>query len=118
LVRTPGFFAAAVVTLALGMGVATAIFSLVRAVLLRDVPAHAPDRLVNVHRTAPDGSSFHGFSSLDFRDLRERSGRTLNGLAAFTGRFVSLRRPEGSELLAAQITSANYFEVLGVAPLF
>jgi len=117
LARTPGFLGAAVVTLALGLGVTTAIFSVVNAILLRPVPGREPQRLVNVHRTAPDGTSFHGFSYPDLRDLRGGSGRVFSAVGAFTGRFVSLRREEGSELVAAQAVSGNYFEVLGVAPL-
>ncbi|MBL8113846.1 MAG: ABC transporter permease, partial [Acidobacteria bacterium] len=120
LARTPGFLVSTVVTLALGMGVATAIFSLVSAILLREAPAHEPDRLVNVHRTAKDGSSFHAFSSLDLRDLRESAGRSFASLAAFSSTVVSLRQAESlqaAELLSVQVTSANYFEALGVAPL-
>lgn len=120
LARTPGFFVSTVVTLALGMGVATAIFSLVSAILLREAPAHEPDRLVNVRRTAKDGSSFHAFSSLDLRDLRESAGRSFASLAAFSSTVVSLRQAESlqaAELLSVQVTSANYFEALGVAPL-
>ncbi|HKC25518.1 MAG TPA: ABC transporter permease, partial [Thermoanaerobaculia bacterium] len=78
LTRTPGFLAAVVVTLALGLGVTTAIFSVVNAILLRPVPGREPQRLVNVHRTAPDGTSFHGFSYPDLLDLRAGGGKVFS----------------------------------------
>ncbi len=115
LARSRVFTLVSILTLAVGIGATTAVFTLVDAVLLRPLPGREPARLVNVHRTEPDGTSFQGFSHLNFLDLR-RATRRLQGLAAFTGRFVSLRRETGSVPVAAQIVSENYFEVLGVSP--
>src|SRR5262249_15844607 len=109
---------AAVFTLALGMGATTAIFSLTNAILLKPVPGREPERLVNVHRTAPDGTSFHGFSYPDLLDLRSAGSRVFSSLAPFTGRFARLRLGDRTELVEAQAVSGNYFETLGVTPLF
>jgi predicted permease len=113
--KSPGFTAVAVLTIALGIGPTTAIFTLVDSVLLRPLPGRDPARLVNVHRTEPDGTTFQGFSHPNYLDLR-RQTRRLQGLAAFTGRFVSLRRETGAVPVAAQIVSENYFDLLGVSP--
>jgi predicted permease len=115
LARRPVFLGGAVATLAIGIGATTAVFTLVHAILLRPMPGRDPDRLVNVHRTEPDGTSFHGFSNPSFLDLR-RGTRRLEGLAAFTGRFASLRVGSEAQPVAAQIVSENYFRVLGVSP--
>src|SRR5262249_36092521 len=77
--RTPGFTAAALITLALGIGANTAIFTVVDTVLLRPLPSDAPDRLVTVGDRNPQGySSNVGFATVV--DWRERS-RTLQSFA-------------------------------------
>jgi predicted permease len=115
LTRSRAFALVSILTLALGIAATTAVFTLVDAVLLRPLPAREPARLVNVHRTEADGTSFQGFSHPNFLDF-QRGSRRLQGLAAFTGRFVSLRRENGSIPVSAQIVSENYFDVLGVSP--
>ena len=113
--RSPALAAAGVVTLAVALGANTALFSLANAILFRPLPgiAHA-GRLVNVHRTAADGTTFLGLSHPDYRDLRERT-RALDGLAAFNGRGASLGRDRGAaELVGIQLVSGNFFDVLGV----
>ena len=81
--RSPGFTMAAIVTLALGTGANTAIFSVVRAVLIRDLPYQDPGRRVMVgHQHAERGSVFGAFSPQDFEDLR--AGTTAHSsLAAY-----------------------------------
>src|SRR5687767_770661 len=82
LARTPGFTAVAVLTLALGVGANTAIFSVLRAVVLRDLPYHDPERIAvlwtnNIRQNLPDGSSY-----LNFRDWKEQS-REFEDMAAY-----------------------------------
>ena len=113
--QRPGFTLVAVVTLAIGIGANTAIFSLVNAILLRPLPVKDPARLVNVHSTSPDGSSFHAFSYPDYVDFRERSG-VFEDLLAYNVETYSLNTGEQSERVFGMVTTGNTFDVLGVRP--
>jgi predicted permease len=106
LARSPGFTAVAVVSLALGIGVNTAIFSLFNAVLIRPVPVVGEQsRLVWLR--APS-------SYPDYQDYREQA-RGFEGMAAATGtRDFSLTRGGEPEMVRGEFVTANYFEVLGV----
>src|SRR5215204_837799 len=106
LARSPGFTAVAVVSLALGVGVNTAVFSLFNAVLIRPVAVVA-DQSRLVWLRAPS-------SYPDYQDYREQA-RSFEGMAAATGtREFSLTREGQPELLRGEFVTANYFEVLGV----
>ncbi len=113
--KRPGFTAVAVLTLALGIGANTAIFSLVNAILLRPLPLKEPSRLVNVHSVSPDGSSFHTFSYPDYTDFRERGGVFEDALA-YTVDTYSLNAGEQSERVFGMVVTGNAFSVLGVSP--
>src|SRR5215208_1699288 len=107
LARSPGFTLVAVVSLALGIGVNTAVFSLFNAVLIRQLPVvSGQGRLVWLR--APS-------SYPDYLDYREQA-RSFEGMAAATGtREFSLTRGGGEpELVRGEFVTANYFEVLGV----
>src|SRR5262245_52720912 len=83
LAKRPGFTAIAIVTLALGIGVNSLMFSLVDAVLFRPLPVHAPERLLRIGTTFGSGAS-SGVSYPMLRDFREQS-KAFVGLAAFSG---------------------------------
>ncbi len=108
--KSPGFAAAAVLTLALGIGANTAIFSLVNAVLLQRLPVRESARVV--HATFEGGGVL---SYPEYADLRDHQ-RDLEGLASFGGIQVSLTRGGDPELASGLIVTGNYFEVLGVRP--
>ena len=112
--KNPGFAAVAVLTLALGIGANTTIFSLLDAVLLRPLPVDHPEGLVLPRINTPSGMSAD-FSYATYRDYRERS-RTLGQLAAYATLALTLERKEGSERVFGEQVSGNYFEVLGVRP--
>ncbi len=113
--KSPGFAATAVLTLALGIGATTAVFSVVDATLLHPLPYPNPDRLVSVQDDLPGAGSYDvGLSQPEWRDL-ERSGIFEQvGLAWFdennlTGASRPIRVPLAS-------VSPNYFAMLGIAP--
>jgi predicted permease len=115
--RNPGFAAIVILTLALGIGANTAIFSVVQGVLLRPLSYEAPDRIVMLNQAAPkSGQPFLGFSVLDFTDFRERN-RGFSSLAEYHSMwFILLGRPE-PERVQTGVVSDNFFDLLGVKPL-
>jgi predicted permease len=114
--KRPGFMAIAVVTLALGIGANTAIFSLVNTVLLRPLPVAHPEQLVEVYGTQQNGSSITLQSYLNYKDYRDRND-VLTGMLAYRFAPMSLSHAGGNERIWGYIVSGNYFEVLGVVPM-
>jgi len=115
--HNPGFAAVVILTLALGIGANTAIFSVVHGVLLRPLPYREPGRLVTLNQAAPKaGQPFLGFSVQDFTDFRERN-RAFAALAEYHSMwFILLGRPE-PERVQTGVVSDNYFDLLGVKAL-
>ena len=115
LARRPGFAVTAALTLALGLGGCSALFTFVNAVLLRPLPYRDPERLVRVTNVLPQ---FHAemAGSADYVDWRDRN-RSLSEIAAFSdGDKVTLvGRGEPERLSAARVT-ASFLPTLGVAP--
>ena len=112
LVKRPGFVAVAVITLALGIGANTAIFSLVNAVLLRSLPVDHPRQIVSV-AIRGKGDAMSAFSFPNFRDFRDRND-TLAGLLVYRFVPLSLSRSGANERVWGFEVSGNYFDVLGV----
>jgi len=113
--KSPGFTVVAVLTLALGIGANSAIFSVVDAVLLRPLPFSAPSRLVVVKTTEPGRRDDIGVSYPAFLDWRSQN-HVFDGLSAFhEDDFTITGRGEPAHLTGA-VVSANMFSVLGVAP--
>ncbi|MGZ4966425.1 MAG: ABC transporter permease, partial [Chthoniobacterales bacterium] len=117
LVRNPGFTAVVVLTLALGIGANTAIFSVVHGVLMRPLPYRAPERLVILNQAAPKiGEQSFGFSVPDFTDFRERT-RAFSAMSEYHSMwFILLGRPD-PERVQTGVVSDNFFDLLGVKPL-
>ena len=114
--KSPAFTAIAIITLALGIGANSAIFSVVNGVLLQPLPYSDPGRLINVFNTAPSRDlDIFGASPPDFRTLRERN-QTLTSLSALSMSFFNLTGPSQPERLRASVVSAEYFTTLGVKP--
>ena len=112
---SPSYAALAIISIGIGIGATTTIFSLVEALLLKPVPAPRADRLVYGYETSPDGSGFHSFSFLQYKDLRERS-RTLTDLAAFDITPLSVATTGDAQLGVGFNVSSNFFKVFGATP--
>ncbi len=112
---SPGFALLAVVTLALGIGANTAIFSAVDAVLLAALPYPQPDRLVRVY--AASGRNPPGTLSGPQFLAVQRQVHGFAAVAASSGVSATLTGSGAAERLEGEVVSASYFEVLGVAPL-
>jgi putative ABC transport system permease protein len=116
LLRNPGFSTVAVLTLGLGIGANTAIFSVVNAVLLRPLPFPQAERLVLLWATdAESGTTEDVTSYPNFADWRARS-RSFERMAAFTNRSMTIADSEQTELAGAVQATPGLFEMLGVAP--
>ena len=116
LVRSPGFTAVAVLTLALGIGANTAIFSVVRAVLLRSLSFPQADRLVLIWATNATNGEMHDVASYpDFEDWKAQN-KSFENVAAFTTRGAILTTEKQAERVSAVQASAAFFDTLGVQP--
>jgi putative ABC transport system permease protein len=115
--KKPGFTAIAVLTLALGIGANTAIFSVVNAILLRPLPFKESDRLALLWSVnSRDGNMQQPHSFLDFNDLRQQSS-SFSEIAAASGFWLFvLSGGAEPEQIEGQYVSASLFPMLGVAP--
>lgn len=114
--RRPGFSVVVIGVLALGIGANTAIFSLVRGVMLSPLPFPEPDRLVRIWGTYEGRLSPGGTLSLpDILDMSERC-RSLDGVAAYDEWVATLTGDGTPQRLDGALVSASYFDVLGVEP--
>ena len=117
LAKNPGFFAVAVITLTVGIGANTAIFSVVNAVLLQPLPFREPDRLVWMWGNIRNAGSTASVSPLDFLDYREQNKTFEEFAAAITVPVpFNLTGAGEPERLSAAVVTGNYFNALGVKP--
>lgn len=120
LVKHPAFTLVAVLTLALGIGANTAIFSVVNAVLLKPLPFPAPEQLVAVGGIdLTETVSQPRLSSLcypDFFDFREQN-RSFSGMAIFRDRSLALLEGKEAQSVRGQKVSGDFFDVLGIKPM-
>jgi predicted permease len=113
--RSPGFTLVALLTLALGIGVNSSIFSVVNAILFRPLPVERPAELVDVYGR-PTTSSYHETHSWqNYLAYREQT-RTLSELIAYSNFFAHLSIEGSSDLVVGEMVSDNYFRALGVRP--
>ena len=116
LLKSPGYAAVAIVTMALGIGANTAIFSVVNAVLLNPLPFPSPERLVALGQTeASDRESLSQFSFRNFADLRERT-KTLERVAAYYNNPMTLTGQREAVRLRGVVVTESLFPVLGATP--
>jgi predicted permease len=115
--RSPAFTAVAVITLALGIGANTTLFSVIHAVLLRPLPYREPGQLFNVRdQSSVDAGDARLLSVPELFDLRERQ-RTLEGIGAFQSGMANLMLADGAARLGLARVTADMFPLLGVQPV-
>ncbi len=113
--RAPGFTAVTLLTITLGIGANTAMFSFANAILLRSLPVQEPDQLVAISSYDADLDANTSFSYPLYRDLRDR-GTVVSGILARGGQSFSVSDGNTSQLVYGELISGNYYEVLGVQP--
>jgi len=118
LFKSPGFTIVAIVSLALGIGANTAIFSVVNAMLLRPLPVERPDELVELYSSTGSEDFPQSVSSYaDYVDLRD-GNEVFSGVVAHAMGVASLRQADAApRTILAELVSANFFDVMGVEPV-
>jgi putative ABC transport system permease protein len=117
LARAPGFLLVTVLTLSLGIGANSAIFSAVNAIVLRSAPVADPERVVTAYLSSPDGHNpfaSTSYSYSNYVDLRDSGA--FEGLAAYASIAVAVEMNGVLEQVPGEIVSGNYFDVIGVRP--
>ena len=114
--RSPGFTAAALITLALGIGATSAIFSIVRTVMLAPLPYREPDRIVTVWETNRGGTVRNVIAAANFAEWRERT-RTLEHLGMVGGITQAMIVNGQPDQVPGLVVSYGVFNALGVAPV-
>ena len=117
LIKAPGFTAIAVLTLALAIGVNSAIFALINGVVLRPMVPVRPNEVVNVFNCRQNANhDYRQFSYNEFRDMRENNGEVFADLAALEFAVAGIGRDHEMRRSFAFLTSENYFAMMGVQP--
>src|ERR671938_405408 len=114
LLKRPGFTLVAIITLILGIGANTAIFSVVNAVLLRPLPYRDADRIAVVEEISKEGKRIQ-VTPANFLDWRNQN-TVFEHLAAILERTANLAGADDAERINLAMTSANFFDVFGVQP--
>src|SRR5438477_487462 len=115
LLKAPGFTAVAVITLALAIGVNSAIFALINGVVLRSPIPLRPDEIVNVFTARQNAShDYRQFSYNEYRELRENRGEVFVDVAALEFAVAGIGHDHQMRRSFAFLTSENYFPMMGV----
>ena len=115
LLRSPGFAAVAILSLGLGIGANTAMFSLVDALLLRPIPVDDPDSLVDVFTSSSDGDEYATTSYPDYLDIQAQN-TVFTGMTAYSMMLAPLNLGDRARLVMGHIVTSNHFNVLGIGP--
>src|ERR1700759_2202655 len=119
LLKQPGFTLIAILTLALGIGATSAVFSLIQGVLLTQPPYKNPQQLMLVPSARTDGrggGDLRGWSSEQWMDWRKEA-KSFQGIAGYSWTFNFLVRNDGSESIQGMVVSKDYLRGMGLQPL-
>ena len=115
--KQPGFTLIAVITLALGIGATSAVFSLIQGVLLTPPPYRRPEKLALIHSLGADGQpSRQGWAALQWTEWQKQA-KSLEGVAAYSWTFNLLIGNDGSESMQGMVVTREYFNVTGLHPI-
>src|SRR5258707_11709403 len=117
LLLSPRFAVLAVITLAIGIGATTAVFSLIQGVLLSPPPYVRPERIALVSPQRTDGQPYNAECTVGQWMEWRQATKSLEGLALYGWTFNFLILPEGSESIEGMWVTKNYFNVLGLKPV-
>ena len=118
LVKRPGYAALAVLTLGLGIGANTAIFSVINGVLLKPLPYEHGDRLVVLQQSRPlSGQPHVGVAIAEYFDYRERASDVFDGLVEYHQMSFDLINRGEPDRVDTGVVSANFFDLLGIKPI-
>ena len=117
LVKRPGFTLVAILSIAIGIGANTAIFSLVNAIVFRKAPLERPGELVDIYK-AQDGFDFGTMSFPDLRDLEREHGDAFAGIAGFRLALAQVDAGGTFEAIPGELVTGNYFSLLGLRPAY
>jgi len=116
--KSPGFTSLAIITLALGIGVNSAIFALINGVVLRSTIPLRPDEVVNVFTVRQNAShDYRQFSHTEYRELRENSDGIFADVAALEFAVAGIGQDQNMRRSFAFLTSENFFSLMGVRPV-
>jgi predicted permease len=113
--KNPGFTAVVALSLGLGIGANSAIFTLVNAVFLQPIPVEDPASLLNVYTSDPKNPGFLPVSYANYLDYRDRNN-VFSGMAGYQTFGVALRTESEPKQIPCEMATGNYFSVLGVKP--
>jgi predicted permease len=113
LLRSPAFAGVAIVSLAIGIGFNTALFSIIDALLLRPLPIERPDRIVDVYTKGSDGDTFATSSYPDFLDFKTQN-QVFTDMAGYSPAIAAMKTGDQSRMALGEVVTGNYFQVLGV----
>ena len=114
--KNPGFTAVAILTLALGIGANTAIFSLVDSFLLRPLPVKDPQQITTLAYQLKGGQLINIFSVPDYRDIREQTGKVFSDFIAYQLSLDGLSVNGKADRIVTNYVTGNFFSTLGIKP--
>ena len=116
MVKSPAFSLVAILSLGLGVGVNTAMFSLVDSLLFRPLPVTAPEMLVDIFTTGGDGDEYATSSYADYQDLKAQN-TVFTDMIGYSPMMAPLSLGDRSRIALGQVVTSNHFAMLGVQPL-
>lgn len=117
LIKQPGFTAVVVLTLSLGIGATTALFSIIDGVLIAPLPYHESDQLVRIwEHDTKEGRVYGNLSPADYKDYQSQNS-TLAAMGAFANRAATFRTPDELQRIPVQLVTVEVFDILGVPPM-